>query len=120
MAKEQFIDCKFTKVDIERLNTINSIIEEYLAEGYTLTLRQLYYQLVSRDITPNIQAEYTKLSTLLKNGQMVGIVDWKTIEDRVKVPYIPWSADGASDAVRSVASQFRLDRQLTQKMYLKT
>ena len=37
----------------EQLMIINEIIEEYAAEGYKLTLRQLYYQLVSRDIIAN-------------------------------------------------------------------
>ena len=32
----------------EKLDTINLIIDEYAEDGYTLTLRQLYYQLVSR------------------------------------------------------------------------
>lgn len=47
-----------------RLQQINNIIEEYQAQGYRLTLRQLYYQLVSRDIIPNKQSEYAKLTTL--------------------------------------------------------
>lgn len=42
------------------LQVINRIIEEYRREGYVLTLRQLYYQLVSRDIIPNKQSEYAK------------------------------------------------------------
>ena len=57
----------------ERLDFINEIIEEYQQEGYVLTLRQLYYQLVSRDIIPNKQNEYSKLSTLLKEGRMAAI-----------------------------------------------
>lgn len=43
--------------NVARLNTVNDIIEEYQAEGYRLTLRQLYYQLVSRDIVPNSTAK---------------------------------------------------------------
>ena len=35
-------------------NAIISIANEYRHKGYTLTLRQLYYQLVSRDIIPTI------------------------------------------------------------------
>ena len=45
------------KKNKEQLRTINGIIEEYAKEGYTLTLRQLYYQLVSRDIILNQQKE---------------------------------------------------------------
>ena len=45
-----------------RLDLINKIIVEYQDQGYILTLRQLYYQLVSRDVVPNTPAEYEKLS----------------------------------------------------------
>lgn len=51
---------------MDRLRMINGIIEEYQDQGYVLTLRQLYYQLVTRDVIPNKAAEYSKLSTLLK------------------------------------------------------
>ena len=78
----------------ERLETINEIIEEYIADDYVLTLRQLYYQLVSRDVIANNQKEYSKLSILLKRGRMAGIVDWDAIEDRGRQPKLPYSVDG--------------------------
>jgi len=42
-----------SKANILQLQTINNIIDEYATDGYKLTLRQLYYQLVSRDIIAN-------------------------------------------------------------------
>jgi hypothetical protein len=119
MVKKQFIDCKFIKVNLDRLNVINSIIDEYLADGYKLTLRQLHYQLVSRDLVNNTPQEYSKLSKLLTNGRMAGLVDWDAIEDRVRVPNIPWCAESASSAVERVAKySFRLNRQSEQKKYV--
>lgn len=76
---------KLSKSNKIRLEQINSIIAEYQADGYVLTLRQLYYQLVSRDIIPNQQKEYAKLSNVLKEGRMGGIVDWNAIEDRIHI-----------------------------------
>lgn len=102
----------------EQLKIINSIIEEYAEEGYTLTLRQLYYQLVSRDIIQNKDTEYAKLSTLLVKGRMAGIVDWEAIEDRVRVPYLPYWVHGISDAISDTISQYRLDRQEGQNVYI--
>jgi hypothetical protein len=119
VAKEKFIGCKFTKVNLDRLDVINSIIDEYLADEYKLTLRQLHYQLVSRDLISNTPQEYAKLSKLLTNGRMAGLVDWDAIEDRVRVPNIPWSAESASSAVEKIAKyNFRLDRQSDQKRYV--
>jgi hypothetical protein len=102
----------------KQLEVINSIIEEYENEGYRLTLRQLYYQLVSRDIISNNIKEYAKLSKLLVQGRMAGIVDWNAIEDRIRVPYIPYWVKGIEDAISDTINQYRLDRQDGQDVYI--
>lgn len=51
--KQKFRNIKLSTLNKARLGQINTIIEEYQEQGYVLTLRQLYYQLVSRDIIPN-------------------------------------------------------------------
>ncbi len=99
------------KKNILMLDVINGIIEEYLAQGYKLTLRQLYYQLVSRDIIPNRVQEYAKLSTLLVKGRMVGVVDWSAIEDRTRVPYLPYWAEDVPDAINDLINYYRINRQ---------
>lgn len=85
MARERFRqELHLSKKNVERLTVINEIIEEYAQQGYKLTLRQLYYQLVSRDIIPNKVQEYAKLSSLLVKGRMAGVVDWEAIEDLIR------------------------------------
>ncbi len=109
--KEQFdYFSKLSKSNSILLTTINDILEEYKNDGYVLTLRQLYYQLVSKDIIPNNDKEYAKLSNILKKGRMCGIVDWAAIEDRVRVPKIPYYVDGIDDAINDTIRQYRLDR----------
>lgn len=98
----------------ERLEVINGILEEYRAEGYVLTLRQLYYQLVSRDVIPNQQAEYVRLSNILKKGRMAGIVDWAAIEDRIRQPKIPYYVRDVENAIEDTVDQYRLDRMVGQ------
>jgi len=75
--REKFREFRLSKANKERLALINEIIEEYKAEGYTLTLRQLYYQLVSRDVVANKQEEYTKLSKLLFQSYLFWNWLWK-------------------------------------------
>jgi hypothetical protein len=116
--KEKFRDIRLSKANKIRLDQINSIIQEYQAQGYRLTLRQLYYQLVSRDIIPNKAAEYGKLSTILKEWRMAWIVDWSAIEDRVRVPDRPYFADSPSDAINDIIRAYRLDRMAGQDTYL--
>lgn len=109
--KEQFYHkLRLSKANKSRLAEINSILEEYVADGYRLTLRQLYYQLVSRDIIPNKQSEYTALMNILKKGRMAGVVDWSSIEDRVRKPILPYWVTGIEDAINDTISQYRLNR----------
>ena len=107
-----------SKANIERLNVINDIIEEYRQQGYKLTLRQLYYQLVSRDIIANKVQEYAALSGILVKGRMAGIVDWDAIEDRIRIPKIPYSADDIADALDDLIGQYRRDRMCNQEVYI--
>lgn len=107
-----------SKKNQEQLKLINSIIEEYKEQGYTLTLRQLYYQLVSRGVIPNLTKEYAKLSSLLVKGRMGGVLNWNAIEDRLRVPYIPYSVDDIDDAIQDTINQYRLDRQDGQDVYI--
>lgn len=109
--KEQFYTkLRLSKSNKVRLGEINDILEEYVADGYTLTLRQLYYQLVSRDLIPNSQKEYTKLMNILKKGRMAGIVDWSSIEDRVRRPQLPYWVTGIPDAIKDTVEQYKLNR----------
>ena len=117
--KETFRDeLHLNKKNEKQLFIINGIIKEYARQGYTLTLRQLYYQLVSRDIVPNQQKEYAKLSTLLVKGRMAGIVDWEAIEDRIRVPYIPSAWDSPESIIRSAIQSYRRNRQENQDVYI--
>lgn len=118
MAKIKFRSIKLSKANKERLETINEIIEEYQEQGYKLTLRQLYYQLVSRDIIPNLLPEYAKLSNLLKEGRMGGIVDWDAIEDRLRQPSVPGSWDSPKDILKSALYAYEKPRMKGQNTYL--
>lgn len=102
----------------ESLETVNSIIGEYLAEGYKLTLRQLYYQLVARGLIDNHQKEYNKLGRILTLGRMCGIVDWDAIEDRLREPFLPYFVSGIPGAINDTIAQYRLDRMKDQDVYL--
>ncbi len=117
--KQAFRDkLHLNKKNEKQLIIINEIIEEYAEQGYRLTLRQLFYQLVSRDIIPNLTKEYAKLSTLLVKGRMAGVVDWEAIEDRIRVPYLPYSVDDVQDAISDTINQYRLNRQEGQEVYI--
>ena len=112
---------KFKKFQPDSMAVIwraNEIIEEYQEQGFSLTLRQLYYQLVSRDLIANDDREYKKLGRLLVKGRMAGVVDWDSIEDRIRKPFLPYWAHDISDAVNDTINQYRLNRMRNQDVYI--
>lgn len=116
--KIKFREIKLSKDNKRKLEVINDIIDEYQEQGYVLTLRQLYYQLVSRDIIPNALPEYAKVSKLLKEGRMAGIVDWDAIEDRLRKPHTPASWSSPKDILQACIQSFQLPRMKGQENYL--
>lgn len=100
------------------INAILSTVRRYENMGYTLTLRQLYYQLVATNAMPNDQACYSKLSTLLDDCRYSGIVDWDSIEDRGRVPHTPYYEDSVADSLRRTLLSYKLDRRIGQKNYV--
>lgn len=116
--KEKYRDIRLSKGNKDRLNIINGIISDYQRQGLVLTLRQLYYQLVTRNIIPNQTKEYAKLSILLKEGRMGGIVDWNAIEDRLRRPESPLSLDDPEEALDVITQQYQLPRMSNQPTYV--
>lgn len=118
--KERFLsdDLRLNDENWKKLASAQEIVEEYAGQGLRLTLRQLYYQLVARGFIPNSDKEYAKLSVLLVKGRMAGEVDWDAIEDRIRVPYLPYYSEDISDALTSLASYYRINRQDGQKTHL--
>ena len=116
--KNAFIPVKLSPQKLQMVDTIEAITLEYKQLGYKLTLRQLYYQLVSRDLIPNKQAEYAKISSLLKDARMMGLIDWDIIEDRLRVPKYPYFYEGVKEAIIDTAKTYRINRQDKQPVYV--
>jgi hypothetical protein len=51
--KEKFVDHKFNTASLKLIEMANAILREYRGQGYRLSLRQLYYQLVARGYIEN-------------------------------------------------------------------
>jgi len=79
-----YLDKAFTQRSEAMIEHIVSIIEEYQQQGFALTLRQLYYQLVSRDFVSNTQQEYKRIGGLVNDARYAGLIDWLAIEDRTR------------------------------------
>jgi len=116
--RQRFKDIRISPKRLVMIKMVNQVLEDYMAQGYRLTLRQLYYQLVARNIIPNLVQEYQKLSSTLVSARMAGLTDWDAIEDRIRQPHRPYWVTGIPDAIDDTLSHYRLDRQRGQPCHL--
>jgi hypothetical protein len=76
MSMEQFTKANFRAETLKLIDQANEILQEYDAQGFTLTLRQLYYQFVARGIRANTDKEYGRLGKTItaarRDGRLTG------------------------------------------------
>lgn len=101
---------KFNADRQDKIEKANTIIAEYRAQGFELTLRQLYYQFVSRDFIPNNQREYKNLGDIINDARLAGLVDWEAIVDRTRNLQALANWDSPADIIKACANQFRIDK----------
>ncbi len=97
---------------------IIDIVDEYAAEGYVLTLRQLHYQFVKSNWIVNHDSAYSKLGDILDDCKYTGVIDWNNIEDRGRKPYLPYHVKDVEDALNDTIEQYRIDRQDGQDVHI--
>ena len=90
------------------------ICEEYAADGHSMTLRQVYYQMVARGHIPNNQRSYKNLGNLISRARLAGLLDWDHIVDRTRSlrTLSRWSSP--SHAIKSIANQYHIDLHIDQ------
>ena len=104
---ETFKIIRFRQATLAQIDKANEIIGEYRTLGFILTLRQLFYQFVSRAALANTLAEYKRLGRTVTDARRAGRIDWDAIEDRTRnVRRLPtW--DDPAEIVSACASQYR-------------
>lgn len=107
--KIPYITKRFSKTSFAIIACANDIIEEYASQGYVLTLRQLYYQFVARDLIANRQSEYKRLGSIIADGRLAGLIDWDAIEDRGRNTHSPTTWPDPPAIINACAEQYKLD-----------
>lgn len=109
MPKIKYREHRFSRTSRALICKANEIISEYQGQGYDLTLRQLYYQFVSRALIANTSKEYKQLGAVVSNARVAGLIDWYAITDRTRnlMALSHWS--GPSEIIKSCAASFRVD-----------
>lgn len=117
-TKEQYIDKTFRQSSLDLIDHMNAIIDDYSAQDYELTLRQLYYQLVARGIIPNTERSYKNVGELVNNARLAGLMDWNAIVDRTRYVRALSHYDGEADMLDTAAQAYRLDKWENQPNYV--
>lgn len=114
MPKIQYENKNFKPATLAIIDQANAIIGEYAALGYDLTLRQLYYQFVSRDLIANKQTEYKRLGGIISDGRRAGLIDWSAITDRTRNLRGLGHFESPAEVVQAAADSYRLDKWASQ------
>lgn len=80
----EYVPKNFRGSSLAVISQARDIIQEYQAQGFVLTLRQLYYQFVARDLIDNTQRSYKRLGTIIADARLAGLIDWDAMEDRTR------------------------------------
>lgn len=107
--KITYVARNFSTENMALIETANSICDEYEAQGFVLTLRQLYYQFVARAIIPNNMQSYKRLGSVVNDGRLAGLIDWNHIEDRTRSLERLSTWESPRDILDTCARSFRFD-----------
>lgn len=91
---------------------------EVLAANHPMTVRQVYYQLVSRQVIENNRCQYQAVSNLLVDARKDGVVPWHWIEDRLRRPREVDMWDDLADFAETARRAYRRDVWQTQPYYV--
>jgi hypothetical protein len=109
MVKIEYVPKRFNKKSQLRIAQANDIIAEFVAKGFQLTLRQLYYQFVARDLIPNNMKSYKALGGLINDARLAGEIDWESIEDRTRNVRSRSHWEDPADVIASAAYGYGID-----------
>lgn len=91
------------------IEAAREVLEGAEADGFRLTLRAVYYRLVSRNLIPNDLRSYKRLAELLDRARWAGLLDRDAMDDAQRV-LAEWETFGsAREALDDLAASFATD-----------
>jgi hypothetical protein len=137
--KIAYIDRNFRDTGLVVIDRVNRLCADYEAQGYRLTLRQIYYRLVALDQIPgdrkwtrlptgrwvrdpdgttNAEPNYKWLGDIINQGRLAGLIDWNHVQDRLRGLHAFSSWESPAQIVGETADAYREDVRATQPTYV--
>lgn len=114
MPRICYVDKNFHAKTLVVIEQAQGIVEEYRQDGLRLTLRQLYYQFVARDLLGNNMRAYNRLKGIVSDARLAGLLDWDSIEDRTRALVSRARWDSPQEIVLATSRQYHMDMWETQ------
>lgn len=128
MPRIKYVDYKPKGDTKDLIAVIDRVLREYAKAGYDLTLRQLYYQMIAKDLFPdswideaynrrngladdtkNTVKSYKRLGDIVSKAREGGMLDWDHIVDRGRSLEKRPEWRDPNRFMESVAPQFAID-----------
>jgi len=90
VSKQFYKHFEFRAPALAMIDIMNEICEDYMGQGFVLTVRQLYYQLVARGHIENTERSYKRTTGLVNDARLAGLMDWDAIEDLAREDGPAW------------------------------
>ncbi len=116
--KIAYIEKNLGPAKLALIEIANRIIADYARQGYDLTLRQLYYQMVAAGHIPNNERTYKNLGTAIDDGRMIGLIDWERIVDRTRNLEGLGHFDNPADIMRAAVYSYHEDKWSSQENHV--
>lgn len=116
--KVAYIKKRFKAESLALIDKCDTILTHYTERGYRMTLRQLYYKLVSSNVVANSVKSYKNVGSLVSDGRLAGYLDWDAIEDRGRQPKPPPEFSSLGNLIHSALHSYRLPRRADQEFYV--
>ncbi|RJO60373.1 MAG: hypothetical protein C4542_09785 [Dehalococcoidia bacterium] len=110
-----YIPKRFNAATRAVIEQANAICADYQAQGYDLTLRQLYYQFVRRALIPNVDTEYDRLGSIVNDARLAGELDWNYIVDRTRNVRSLSHWSNPEEIIGAVSSSYRRFKWINQR-----
>lgn len=114
MPKIAYIQKNFRSSTANLIQQAQEIIKEYRAQGFSLTLRQVYYQMVARALIPNTVQSYKRLGKTIADARLAGLIDWLAIVDRTRSLRDQSHWTHPHEILSASARQYRIDKWVDQ------
>lgn len=118
--REKFIQKNFHGSSLEMIERAQVIIDLMGGKGYRITIRQLYYQFVTRNWLPNTVKSYKRLVSIINDARLAGALDWDSIVDRTRFLRSIPNYNSPREFVLTVGQSYAEDLWRNQANYVET